>query len=316
MSEVLSRDDRNTAAPKHIEFMSDEFMMYCYKIAPCTNPKPHVWSTCPFGHTGERASRRDLRVYQYSPTICPYMRNGIYCPDGDICCFSHHVFESCLHPSRFKTELCNKGTKCTRRLCFFAHGEAELRSPSSTPPPPAECLISTHSVLHKDNGEAASHSSQGNGHISGLAESLKSLKVEDLLYILLQKMTLEGGQANQNNVQRAPPTQHGFDLAAGKPLADMAAQGSQPFSQPALMALEQMYGPGVQELLHTVALRDLCGIRTENAIQAPYQQYVEHQQAAVRVSEPVVASAPLDAAILLQRGLQQRFMGNNSCCLL
>ena len=46
---------------------------------------------------------------------------------GDRCLFSHNVYESWLHPSRFRTGMCAFGPKCSRTVCFFAHSAAELR---------------------------------------------------------------------------------------------------------------------------------------------------------------------------------------------
>ena len=34
---------------------------------------------------------------------------------------------------RYRTQLCNDGTNCKRRVCFFAHTLSELRVPSSKP---------------------------------------------------------------------------------------------------------------------------------------------------------------------------------------
>lgn len=202
------------------EFMKDGFMMYCYKVLPCNNPKPHVWSTCPFSHTGERAVRRDPRVFQYSPTICPYMRNGLYCPDGDICCFSHHVFESCLHPSRFKTELCNMGKKCTRRLCFFAHGEDDLRKPSSNRLPPVvpdgtmmPDMVSAadpiQEVLPAMKSPAPAAADAGSCRSSLSVEELRSFKTEDLLHLLMERLAVSAPSADASNASSPTGIQTG-----------------------------------------------------------------------------------------------------------
>lgn len=34
---------------------------------------------------------------------------------------------------RYRTQLCNDGTHCKRRVCFFAHTASELRVPDSKP---------------------------------------------------------------------------------------------------------------------------------------------------------------------------------------
>jgi len=42
--------------------------------------------------------------------------------------------------SRYRTQLCNDGTGCRRRVCFFAHSLAELRVPATKPFVPPEVL--------------------------------------------------------------------------------------------------------------------------------------------------------------------------------
>jgi hypothetical protein len=51
------------------------------------------------------------------------------------------VFESWLHPSRYRTQLCKDTEKCDRVVCFFAHSLDELRTPeNSFVPGPEERL--------------------------------------------------------------------------------------------------------------------------------------------------------------------------------
>jgi len=51
-----------------------------------------------------------------------------FCPRGASCPYAHGVFESWLHPSRYRTQLCKDGLRCTRKACFFAHRAKELRN--------------------------------------------------------------------------------------------------------------------------------------------------------------------------------------------
>lgn len=97
-------------------------------MAPCLKNYTHDWSACPFAHKGEKATRRDPLKYSYMASNCPDHKKGA-CPRGDLCTFSHGVFESCLHPERYRTQMCNSGVACTRSVCFFAHSVEELRSP-------------------------------------------------------------------------------------------------------------------------------------------------------------------------------------------
>lgn len=104
----------------------DEFRMYEFKVRKCTRVRSHDWTECPYAHPGEKARRRDPRRRNYSATPCPEFRRGS-CRKGDLCEFAHGVFESWLHPTRYRTQPCNDGLNCRRRVCFFAHTPKELR---------------------------------------------------------------------------------------------------------------------------------------------------------------------------------------------
>jgi hypothetical protein len=116
------------------EFWSHDpgFMIYCYKITPCTYRTPHDWRACPWAHPSERAARRDPRSFFYSSIPCSNARHGHTCGRGTACEYSHNVTEYWLHPDRFRTEWCSLGDRCDRRLCFFAHSAAELRVVSAS----------------------------------------------------------------------------------------------------------------------------------------------------------------------------------------
>eukprot|EP00197_Chlamydomonas_leiostraca_P010513 CAMPEP_0202866220 /NCGR_PEP_ID=MMETSP1391-20130828/7267_1 /ASSEMBLY_ACC=CAM_ASM_000867 /TAXON_ID=1034604 /ORGANISM="Chlamydomonas leiostraca, Strain SAG 11-49" /LENGTH=558 /DNA_ID=CAMNT_0049546153 /DNA_START=111 /DNA_END=1787 /DNA_ORIENTATION=- len=108
-------------------YKQDQFRMYCLKVLPCSKRYCHDWTTCPFAHPAEKAKRRDPRVYQYTGVACPEMKKNLACPRGDACPYAHNVFEYWLHPSRYRTQLCNDGVQCKRKICFFAHTLDELR---------------------------------------------------------------------------------------------------------------------------------------------------------------------------------------------
>lgn len=111
------------------DYDSDEFRMYQFKIQACPHLGiPHDTAECPYLHPGERARRRDPRVYVYKPLPCPHFRKG-NCKWGDACPLAHGVFECWLHPAKYRTELCKEGAKCTRQICFFAHSMHQLRDP-------------------------------------------------------------------------------------------------------------------------------------------------------------------------------------------
>ncbi|PNH12291.1 Zinc finger CCCH domain-containing protein 30 [Tetrabaena socialis] len=105
-------------------YRTDEFRMYCFKVLPCSKRFVHDWTVCPFAHPGEKAKRRDPRITSYTGVACPDMKK---CQRGDSCPYAHNVFEYWLHPSRYRTQLCNDGIGCKRKVCFFAHTLDELR---------------------------------------------------------------------------------------------------------------------------------------------------------------------------------------------
>lgn len=132
--ETLSRNPHRAIVPtpavKSIDeaiYSSDEFRMYFYKIKRCARTRSHDWTECPFAHRGEKARRRDPRKCNYAAISCPDYRNG-ECLTADSCEFAHGVFEYWLHPARYRTRMCNLGTLCERKVCFFAHTPEQLRS--------------------------------------------------------------------------------------------------------------------------------------------------------------------------------------------
>jgi hypothetical protein len=115
--------------------MDDDFAINVFKIQTCSKVKAHDWTVCPYAHPQEKAKRRCLQRFQYCAIPCAeYQKcaesktNEFQCPRGDACHYAHGVFESWLHSSRYRTQLCKDGMKCTRKACFFAHKMSELRS--------------------------------------------------------------------------------------------------------------------------------------------------------------------------------------------
>ncbi|CAI9117885.1 OLC1v1019373C1 [Oldenlandia corymbosa var. corymbosa] len=135
---VSSGDDFDISAEV---FACDQFRMFEFKVKKCLSCKVHDWTECPYAHKGEKARRRDPLKYRYSATPCSEIRKAGRCPEGNSCEFAHGVFETWLHPERYRTRPCRDGTTCTRRVCFFAHtadqfrvildtGESCVRSPA------------------------------------------------------------------------------------------------------------------------------------------------------------------------------------------
>ncbi|KAK8695726.1 hypothetical protein V6N13_000877 [Hibiscus sabdariffa] len=139
-------------------YSTDEFRMYNFKVTPCSRAYSHDWTECPFAHPGENARRRDPRKYIYSCVPCPEFRKGS-CKQGDNCEYAHGIFECWLHPAQYRTRLCKDGTKCNRRVCFFAHKPEELRplyaSTGSAMPSPTSYSATGSSL---DMGSMSPHS--------------------------------------------------------------------------------------------------------------------------------------------------------------
>ncbi|XP_020242536.1 zinc finger CCCH domain-containing protein 54-like [Asparagus officinalis] len=104
----------------------DEFLMYTYKVKRCPRTRAHDWTECPYAHRGEKARRRDPRKFPYQGVVCPEFKNG-ECKKGQNCECAHGIFEFWLHPSRFRTRVCESGVLCPRKVCFFAHTPEQLR---------------------------------------------------------------------------------------------------------------------------------------------------------------------------------------------
>ena len=136
-------------------FSSDEFRVWEMKIRKCPKSRPHDWTTCPFAHPGEKARRRDPKIYNYCGTACADYRKFGSCSRGDSCLYAHGVFECWLHPARYRTQLCTDGIECRRKVCFFAHRESELRQPTAMPTaqvvPPATGDFSTDARTRDHN---------------------------------------------------------------------------------------------------------------------------------------------------------------------
>ncbi|WIA15220.1 hypothetical protein OEZ85_001898 [Tetradesmus obliquus] len=111
-------------ASKH---QTAEFFLWTFKIEPCRADYPHNWSLCPYVHPNEKARRRDPRLFEYEPLPCPDDKKGTTCPRGELCNYTHNIYEYWCHPKRFRTQVCQLGGACNRPICFFAHTAQELR---------------------------------------------------------------------------------------------------------------------------------------------------------------------------------------------
>lgn len=48
--------------------------MSLLQVLPCSKRYVHDWTVCPFAHPGEKAKRRDPRVFTYTGVACPDMK--------------------------------------------------------------------------------------------------------------------------------------------------------------------------------------------------------------------------------------------------
>lgn len=106
---------------------------------------------CPFAHPQEKARRRDPRTHSYTGIACPSMKREGTCAFGDWCPYAHNVFEYWLHPTRYRTQLCNDGSNCNRKICFFAHSLDELRVPETKPFVSPEALATAAAAASSEN---------------------------------------------------------------------------------------------------------------------------------------------------------------------
>ncbi|WIA33813.1 hypothetical protein OEZ86_006923 [Tetradesmus obliquus] len=88
-----------------IFYNSEIFATTYQKVVVCPKRQPHSWVDCPFAHIGEKAKRRDLRLFTYTPELCQDAKRNVECPRGDACGKSHHVYESWLHPQLYRTRM-------------------------------------------------------------------------------------------------------------------------------------------------------------------------------------------------------------------
>jgi len=199
---------------------SPAFNMFEFKVRRCPNLRAHDWMECPYTHAGEKAQRRDPRLYAYSATSCIDFKKSGSCGQGERCKFAHGVFEAWLHPSAYRTTLCNDGESCSRRICFFAHNSAELRSPVAE-----AAAVSTEQA-------AASRAAEGDAASSDPAMPTtpdSGAHAENAHAENAQRQPQRRGRASASAVDAAPPSRPPKSPGSrhGKP-ASLASRRSLP----------------------------------------------------------------------------------------
>lgn len=252
-------------------FETDDFRIWCMKVLPCTKRFVHDWTVCPFAHEGEKAVRRDPREEKYTGIACPDMKKSGSCIRGDQCPYAHNVFEYWLHPTRYRTQLCNDGPGCKRNICFFAHDLSQLRVPESKPyvSPEALAKASLDAIQNeKKNASAAKQQQQQSGG-SGDTRSSSPFSVshdaqqgrttpdtgstKDLQSVLLEQQQAAAMQALTEqhafgkNQAVVPPCDHGrisFDSAYSPSARERmwATRISSRESTPVRLSMESAFG--------------------------------------------------------------------------
>ncbi|WOL17066.1 hypothetical protein Cni_G25855 [Canna indica] len=177
---------------------SDEFRMYEFKVRRCARARSHDWTECPYAHPGEKARRRDPRMFHYSGNPCPDFRRGGGCRRGDACDLAHGVFESWLHPARYRTQPCKDGPACARRVCFFAHSPEQLRLVFPASPTSPRVNVSSSSPTSTLVPALVSPPSDGSPPVSpvgveGVTAAMRKLQLRKVKLAPPQSGTRRGG---------------------------------------------------------------------------------------------------------------------------
>lgn len=186
------------------------FAFDAVQVVPCSKRFVHDWTECPFAHPQEKARRRDPASFNYTGIACPSMKKEGTCAFGDHCPYAHNVFEYWLHPTRYRTQLCNDGMSCQRKICFFAHSLDELRVPACKPFVSPEALATaagaaaTESDVRRRSGVVGSPIA--NLDIGTTRSSMDSVR-----------QSSEWGPAPMPNVQSSPQNESPAALPASQP---------------------------------------------------------------------------------------------------
>lgn len=214
-----------------------DFMLYRFKVEPCKRQEKHARGSCPFAHPGDVAQRRPPDAYQ--ALLCPEVRAKKVCPRGNECQCSHSAFEFWLHPDRYRTSMCEKGERCSRPVCFFAHNQKELRAlPAGLKPAPQ----------NPETEHAKRHAASRAGSVSGMAQSPRELvgfpagmqgapafAAEGVAAMYVQGSS--GRQYQMQQQQRRHPMAAGYAPVAGY------MQAGAGYSQPAPAGYRVMQAP-------------------------------------------------------------------------
>ena len=71
---ALAEDAQRARAHSHLAQAANVPCAGGAQVLPCSKRFCHDWTVCPFAHPGEKARRRDPRLFTYTGIACPDMK--------------------------------------------------------------------------------------------------------------------------------------------------------------------------------------------------------------------------------------------------
>jgi len=109
------------------------FFVYYFKTLWCPYTHEHNKSECIYAHNWQDFRRRP-NLFTYKAEQCPDWKPGKYislysegCSKQHTCLYSHGWKEPLYHPNFYKTQPCQEGKKCVKKLCPYYHSNKEKR---------------------------------------------------------------------------------------------------------------------------------------------------------------------------------------------
>lgn len=86
-----------------------------------------VWRCLQYAGTVQMSSIILWVHVQPSDNKCSFTSCNRHSEQATLLLHHSQVFEYWLHPKRYRTQMCRDGPTCSRKVCFFAHSEEQLR---------------------------------------------------------------------------------------------------------------------------------------------------------------------------------------------
>lgn len=102
-----------------------------FKVYLCNIGTSHNHKQCVNYHNAKDKKRPHSNYYS---VMCPLIKKGEKCPDGEACPYAHSFVEEHYHPSEYKRKFCshfpNSVDECAYGdFCSYAHSEMEIITP-------------------------------------------------------------------------------------------------------------------------------------------------------------------------------------------